>query len=68
MANDSKTGANIKRLRSVMNLTQDDLARKADVKFSTLAEIETGVVQKPSIQVMAKIPLVLKVSIEDFLI
>jgi transcriptional regulator with XRE-family HTH domain len=33
-------GENIKRLRTKQGLSQDDLARKAELKYSTLAKIE----------------------------
>ena len=47
--------------------TQDDLARKADIKYTTLTKVESGVVNKPSVQTMAKIAKALGVSIEDLL-
>ena len=58
---------NIKRLRAKLGLTQDDLAKKADIKYTTLMKIESGTVNKPSVQTMAKIAKALGVSIEDLL-
>jgi len=58
---------NIKRLRSKLGLTQDDLAKKADIKYTTLMKVESGTVNKPSVQTMAKIAKALGVSIEDLL-
>ena len=58
---------NIKRLRNKLGLTQDDLAKKADIKYTTLMKVESGTVNKPSVQTMAKIAKVLGVSIEDLL-
>jgi transcriptional regulator with XRE-family HTH domain len=55
---------NIKELRNKLRLTQDDLAKKADIKYSTLMKVESGVVNKPSVQTMAKIARALDVSIE----
>lgn len=58
---------NIKKLRAKLGLTQDDLARKADIKYTTLMKVESGTVNKPSVQTMAKIAKALGVSIEDLL-
>lgn len=60
-------GQNIKRLRTKQGLSQDDLARKAELKYSTLAKIEGDFVKKPGVQMVAKIAKVLGVSIEDLL-
>jgi DNA-binding XRE family transcriptional regulator len=58
---------NIKKMRTKLGLTQDDLAKKADVKYTTLMKVESGSVNKPSVQTMAKIAKALGVSIEDLL-
>ncbi len=58
---------NIKKLRAKLGLTQDDLAKKADVKYTTLMKVESGTVNKPSVQTMANIAKALGVSIEDLL-
>jgi len=58
---------NIKKARAKLGLTQDDLARKADIKYTTLTKVESGVVNKPSVQTMAKIAKALSVSIEDLI-
>ena len=58
---------NIKKMRAKLGLTQDDLAKKADIKYTTLMKVESGTVNKPSVQTMAKIAKVLGVSIEDLL-
>ncbi|MDX9855822.1 MAG: helix-turn-helix transcriptional regulator [Candidatus Moranbacteria bacterium] len=60
-------GENIKRLRTKQGLSQDDLARKAELKYSTLAKIEGDFVKKPGVQMIAKIAKVLGVSVEDLL-
>jgi len=59
---------NIKKMRAKLGLTQDDLAKKADIKYTTLMKVESGVVNKPSVQTMAKIAKALGVSIEDLLL
>ena len=58
---------NIKKMRAKLGLTQDDLAKKADIKYTTLIKVESGAVNKPSVQTMAKIAKALGVSIEDLL-
>ena len=60
-------GENIKKWRAKTRLTQDDLVKKANVKYSTLTKIEGGVVKKPSVQIMAKIAKALGASIEDLM-
>ncbi|MFA6369185.1 MAG: helix-turn-helix transcriptional regulator [Candidatus Shapirobacteria bacterium] len=60
-------GENIKKLRAKQGLSQDDLARKAELKYSTLAKIEGDFVKKPGVQMVAKIAKVLGVSVEDLL-
>jgi DNA-binding XRE family transcriptional regulator len=48
-------------------MTQYDLAKKADIKYTTLMKVESDTVNKPSIQTMAKITKALGASIEDLL-
>jgi len=58
---------NIRKLRAKLGLTQDDLAKKADIKYTTLMKVESGTVNKPSVQTMARIAKALGVSIEDLI-
>ena len=60
-------GENIKRIRARQGITQDDLAKKTGIKYSTLAKIEGDFVKKPGVQMVAKIAKVLGVSVEDLL-
>ena len=60
-------GGNIKKLRAKLSLTQDDLARKSGVKYTTLSKIESGVVTKPTVYIVAKIAKALNTSIEELL-
>lgn len=60
-------GENIKKYRNKLSITQDDLVRKSDVKYTTLTKIEGDFVQKQSVQVVAKIAKALGVSTEDLL-
>ena len=67
MASEKNIGENIKKIRAKLGLTQDDLTKKGDIKYTTLTKIESGVVKKPSVQTMAKIAKALGVSIEDLI-
>jgi len=67
MTSGKTISGNIKKLRAKLGLTQDDLAKKADIKYTTLMKVESGTVNKPSVQTMAKIAKALGVSIEDLL-
>ena len=60
-------GQNIKALRTRQGLTQDDLAKKTELKYSTLAKIEGDFVKKPGVQMIAKIAKALDVAMEDLL-
>lgn len=63
----NRLGKKIKSLRLKLNLTQDAFARKADVPYTTLTKVETGVIKKPSVFVMAKIAKVLDKSLDDLI-
>ncbi len=64
---ENKLGKKIKVLRLKFELLQDEFARKADIPYTTLTKIETGVIKKPSVFVMAKLAKTLSVSIEDLI-
>jgi len=64
---DNKLGKKIKALRLKFELSQDEFARKADIPYTTLTKVETGVIKKPSVFVMAKLAKTLGVSIEDLI-
>jgi transcriptional regulator with XRE-family HTH domain len=61
-------GENIRKVRKKKKLTQDKLARLADIPYTTLTKIETGVIKKPSVFVVAKIGKALNISVDDLLI
>ena len=63
----NKLGRKIKKLRTDLGLSQDELARKADVPYTTLTKIETGVIKKPSVYVVAKIAKALKTSLDNLI-
>ena len=66
--NNSETiGDKIKLLRNKQGLTQDELARKSDLPYTTLTKIETNVITKPSIQTVMKIATGLGVSLDNLM-
>jgi len=67
MATEPNIGENIKKHRSKTGLSQEDFAQKSGVKYTTLTKIESGVIKKPSVVLVAKIAKALGVSIEDLL-
>ena len=64
---DCMLGENIRKVRKKNKLTQDKLARLADIPYTTLTKIETGVIKKPSVFVIAKIGTALNISIDDLI-
>ena len=64
---ENNLGIKIKKARVKMGLSQDQLARKADVPYTTLTKVETGVIKKPSVFVVARIAKALGVSIDEII-
>ncbi len=67
MARENNIGENIKKYRTKQGLSQEDFAKKSGVKYTTLTKIESGVIKKPSVLVMAKIAKSLGVTIEELI-
>ena len=63
----NQLGQRIRKLRQTLGLSQDDFARKADVPYTTLTKIKTGVIKKPSVFVVGKIAKALRVKIEKLI-
>ena len=63
----NQLGQKIKKPRQKLGLSQDDFARKADVPYTTLTKVETGVIKKPSVFVVNKIAKTLGVDIEELI-
>jgi len=60
-------GENIKKLRLQKNLSQDKLARLADIAFPTLTKIESGETPNPTIETVKKIANALSVSLDNLI-
>jgi len=57
----------IKELRKKLKMSQDKLAKKADIPFSKLAKIEGGYTPNPSIETLIKISDALGVGVDELL-
>lgn len=55
----------VKKLREKLGLSQEKLARLADVSTNTIINIESGKQQNPTIETVKKIATALGVSIEE---
>jgi len=67
MAIEINIGENIKKYRNKQGLSQEDFAKKSGVKYTTLTKIESNVIKKPSVFIMAKLAKALSVNIEELL-
>ncbi len=67
MTTEINIGENVKKYRTKQGLSQEDFAKKSGVKYTTLTKIESNVIKKPSVIVMAKIAKALNVNIEDLI-
>ena len=64
MSNISK---NLKKLREAKGLSQEKLARLADVANNTIIKIEGGKNQNPTLDTLKKIAKALEVGVDDFI-
>lgn len=67
MATEINIGENLKKYRAKLGLSQENLAKESGVKYTTLTKIESNVIKKPSVLVMAKLAKALGVSIENLI-
>lgn len=65
--NNETIGDKIKQLRNKQGLTQDELARKSDLPYTTLTKIESNVITKPTIQTVVKIAKGLGIGLDDLM-
>jgi len=65
---DQKTiGAKIKVWRQKRELTQEGLARKADIPYTTLAKIEGDAIQNPTLETLTKVTAGLEITIDELI-
>jgi len=69
MAESSKNNLSktVKRLREKMGISQEKLARLADVSNNTIINIEAGKQDNPTIETLKKIAKALNTPIEDLI-
>lgn len=69
MAESSKNNISktVKRLREKMGISQEKLARLADVSNNTIINIEAGKQDNPTIETLKKIAKALNTPIEDLI-
>lgn len=58
---------NMKALRAKMDISQDRLAKIADISFHTITKIETGDTPNPTVDTMKRIADALGVTIDDLI-
>ncbi|MCX5782567.1 MAG: helix-turn-helix transcriptional regulator [Elusimicrobia bacterium] len=58
---------NIKRIRQKKGLSQDKLAKVADVTHTTLVKIESGANDNPTIKTLQKIAGALEVTLDELI-
>ena len=56
---------NIKKLRKQRKLSQEELAKKAGVTYSTLIKLESGVNKNPTIRTLQQVASALDVSLDE---
>ncbi|MBU1130509.1 helix-turn-helix domain-containing protein [Patescibacteria group bacterium] len=63
----SKIGETIRKLRLKAGISQDQLSKKADLAFHTIAKIEAGSTPNPTIDTVKKIAKALEVGVDDLI-
>ena len=58
---------NIKKLREKHHLTQEQLAQKSDITYSTLIKIESGANGNPTLDTLLKLASVFKVGLDELI-
>ena len=56
---------NLAKIRKEKGLTQEALARKANISFHTLIKIESGRIKNPRIETVIKLAEALRVKLDD---
>lgn len=60
-------GDNIKKYRNKLGISQDQLSKRANLAFHTIAKIEAGSTPNPTIDTVKKIADALGVSLDDLM-
>lgn len=67
MEESANVGEKIKRWRKKTGLTQDALAKKANIPYTSLAKIESDVIKNPSIKTVSKIANGLGITLDQLM-
>ena len=63
----SNIGKTVKKLREQLGLSQEKLARLADVSNNTVINIEAGKQDNPTIETLKKVANALQVGVDDLI-
>ena len=58
---------NVRKARKKVGLSQDKLAREADVAYNTVVKIESGENKNPTIETLRNIARALKISVDKLI-
>jgi len=67
MSTNQNLAKNVKRLREAKGLSQEKLARLADVANNTLIKMETGENKNPTLKTLKRVAKALEVSVDDLI-
>ena len=67
MSSNQNLAKNIERLRKAKGLSQEKLARLADVANNTLIKMESGENQNPTLDTLKKVAKALNVSVDELI-
>jgi len=67
MSTNQNLAKNVKRLREAKGLSQEKLARLADVANNTLIKMETGENKNPTLETLKRVAKALEVSVDDLI-
>ena len=67
MSNNQNLSKNIKKLREAKGLSQEKLARLADVANNTLIKMETGENINPTLETLKRVAKALDVSVDNLI-
>jgi len=67
MSNNQNLANNIKKLREAKGLSQEKLARLADIANNTLIKMESGENKNPTLDTLKKVAKAFGVSVDDLI-
>jgi len=67
MSNNHNLAKNIERLRKTKGLSQEKLARLANVANNTLIKMESGENKNPTLETLKKVAKALEVSVDELI-